>query len=133
MGAFEVQLRKFAEKAGDNADQIVRQVVIDIHTDLVRNSPVLSGAFRWNWQYGTDRKPLGVLSSSGSPAGPAPEPPPPDVPSRAFGRLHVIANNIPYGPRLETGWSKQAPAGLVAITALKFQRTVDAAVAKVNP
>lgn len=39
-----------------------------------------------------------------------------------------IQNNLPYAVRLEYGWSKQAPAGMVRIAAAEFQSILDAAV-----
>jgi len=39
-----------------------------------------------------------------------------------------LVNNMPYAQRLEYGWSKQAPAGMVRVTVAEFQSVVDAAV-----
>lgn len=36
-----------------------------------------------------------------------------------------IVNNLPYSERLESGWSKQAPAGIVKVTVAEFQAIVD--------
>jgi hypothetical protein len=35
---------------------------------------------------------------------------------------------MPYALRLEYGWSKQAPAGMVRVTVAEFQAVVNAAV-----
>lgn len=45
------------------------------------------------------------------------------------GDVVFISNNLPYAQRLEEGWSKQAPHGMVKITVARFQSIVDAAVA----
>ena len=42
-----------------------------------------------------------------------------------FGATIYLVNNLPYAVRLEYGWSKQAPAGMVRITAAEFQSIVD--------
>jgi hypothetical protein len=36
-----------------------------------------------------------------------------------------LMNNVPYAERLEHGWSKQAPAGVVKITVAEFQSIVN--------
>jgi hypothetical protein len=36
-----------------------------------------------------------------------------------------IQNNLPYAMRLENGWSKQAPAGMIAITLNELQHKYD--------
>lgn len=42
-----------------------------------------------------------------------------------FGATVYLVNNLPYAIRLEYGWSTQAPAGVVRITAAEFQGIVD--------
>jgi hypothetical protein len=37
------------------------------------------------------------------------------------GQTIFITNSLPYAQRLEYGWSKQAPLGVVRITAVEFQ------------
>jgi hypothetical protein len=40
------------------------------------------------------------------------------------GVVIYIVNNVPYAERLEFGWSKQAPSGVVRVTAAEFQGIV---------
>lgn len=40
------------------------------------------------------------------------------------GETIYIMNNLPYAQRLEYGWSKQAPAGMVRLTVAEFQAIV---------
>jgi hypothetical protein len=42
------------------------------------------------------------------------------VPQKAAGMVHYIVNTTPYMQRLEDGWSKQAPNGMVALTVVAF-------------
>lgn len=44
------------------------------------------------------------------------------------GDVIFITNNVPYAQRLEYGWSKQAPSGVVGITVTQFQSIVNLAV-----
>jgi hypothetical protein len=48
------------------------------------------------------------------------------------GDITYIVNNLPYIERLELGWSKQAPAGMVGVTLAEFQRYVVEAATEVK-
>lgn len=50
------------------------------------------------------------------------------VASMKAGGLIYFSNNLVYGPRLEVGWSSQAPNGMVEITAIEFTDYVNQAV-----
>jgi hypothetical protein len=54
------------------------------------------------------------------------------VPNDAAGRVFYLANNVPYAQRIEDGWSRQAPTGLVALTAMEFQNIVGESAAAVR-
>lgn len=41
------------------------------------------------------------------------------------GDVLYFQNNMPYAKRLEQGWSKQAPLGMVALTVVEWQTIVD--------
>jgi hypothetical protein len=40
-----------------------------------------------------------------------------------------LTNALPYARRLEYGWSKQAPSGMVRISAMRFAEAVRKAIA----
>jgi hypothetical protein len=134
---FVVDLSAFVKKAKGNMDKVVRKVVIDIGTRIVMRSPVgdgtlwknpppkgyIGGRFRANWQYGEAVRPKGTrpdIDRSGAVslrriAKIAPQ---------ASGKVHYITNNLPYAMRLETGWSKQAPGGMVGLAVKEFAAIV---------
>lgn len=137
---FALDVSKFAIKAKGNMDAVVRKIVLDVGTRIVMRSPVgdpsrwahtapkgyIGGHFRANWQYSEGAFPNGVLpviDKSGNVSlqrirlGLA-------AVKKAYGTIHFIGNNLPYGPRLENGWSKQAPYGMVALTVKEFQGIV---------
>lgn len=154
--SFSLALEAFAKKAGDNADLVVRKVVLDLGTRIVERSPVgnrelwadnkvrmekglplqpkgyIGGRFRANWQYGN-------MSGVGIPMSDLPDIDASGaasinriaagVPTKgAAGMVHFLKNNLPYAKRLEEGWSTQAPGGMVGITVREFQSIVDDAV-----
>lgn len=134
MGSFAASLKDYARKTGESLDDITREVVLEIGTRLVMRSPVgdgnlwvdpppagyVGGRFRANWQYGFNAIPSGALPDI-DPSGQA------SIarmrPTVTAG-VHYIANNLPYAQRLEDGWSRQAPAGMVGLTVIEFKGIV---------
>jgi hypothetical protein len=91
-------------------------------------SPVDTGRFRGNWQVGLTAPVTGTLATLDK-SGAATIARGNQVLSQAkSGGVIYINNNLPYAQRLEYGWSKQAPSGMVRITLARFQSMLDKAV-----
>jgi hypothetical protein len=143
MGSFSVQLQQFADKTSKRADDIVGRVIVGIAQRLDERSPVgdatywqskppkgyTGGRFRGNWQLGIGIIPAGEtgrIDPSGSATlGTIIA----SIPDQPAGTIAYLSNNVPYAQRIEDGWSRQAPQGLVGITAMEFQQVVDQAAA----
>lgn len=126
-GTFELRVREWAAQAKENADIVVRKVVLDCWARLIAKSPVDTGRFRRNWQYSVNARATGTVEGNWTSENRAAPPATPKVAAGAFGEVHWITNNVPYANRLETGWSKQAPLGMVGITAMEFNSIVSQA------
>ena len=143
---FGVDLAAFAAKAKANADAVVRKVVLDIGAELVQMSPVgdasywlsppppgyTGGRFRGNWQHGIATPPVGEIDAVDPSGGATLAKIAGNIPANSGGLVHYIMNNLPYAHRLEDGYSRQAPHGMVGLTVIKFQGIVDAAAQAVN-
>lgn len=123
--SFALELAKFAEKAGKRADVAVGEVVANIAAAVDARSPVDTGRFRANWNYGLGAPDLSTSMSTAPALGRIVA----EIPEQASGKVHFISNSLPYAQRLENGWSKQAPAGIVSRTVVEFQSFIDDAVA----
>lgn len=148
---FAADVEKFTLKAKLKSDLLVRKVIIDVTSELVKLSPVDTGMFRANWFVGaslptdTTRVPDKTGASSIARAASMSA-------TLKAGGTTWIANNLPYAlaleygsysnpgryhwhPRLKAwvirttpvGFSTQAPAGMVRITAARWQPIVDKA------
>ncbi len=154
MMSFALDIQKFAKKAGDNADLVVRKVVLDIGRSLVEKTPVgnpdlwqnpdnkpegyVGGHARANWSHSIgalvnqefkeidDKDWNGHNISRGRIEAALDE-----IPKMA-GKVHYIQNSLPYMQALEDGHSSQAPHGMVALTELQFTQFVEQAAAAVN-
>lgn len=140
---FALDLKRFAEKAGDNARQVVRKVSMDLLTNVVLRTPVgnpslwkgkapagyVGGRLRNNWNvslgsadYSTgnapDKSGRGALGQGAN------------VIANADGSLDLfIVNALPYVREIEyQGHSKQAPAGMVRITVTQWRDFIAQAV-----
>lgn len=144
MSTFAVQLQNFADKTARQADDLVGLITVKIAQRLDERSPVGDGAywkhsppkgyvggrFRGNWQLGVGTIPSGETGRIDPGGSATVEAIIGAVPEQAAGTIMYLTNNVPYAQKLEDGWSRQAPTGLVALTAMEFQQIVDASAAE---
>lgn len=140
---FALDLKKFAEKAGKRADAVVGEIVTNIVATVDDRSPVgdakywkspppagyVGGRFRGNWQLAIGSLPGGTLARVDPDGRATVTANLGEIPEQASGKVYYLANNLPYSIRLEHGWSRQAPQGIVGRTVAEFQGAVDKAVA----
>ncbi len=106
----------FQELVEEKIVQVTRLVALETLSRVVMKSPVDTGRFRGNWQVSVGGRATGTLARL-DPSGQQ------TIAAGAAVIAHLdrpamifITNNLPYANRLENGWSKQAPAGMVAVT-----------------
>ena len=127
MSTFNLDIKAFTEKAGKNADKVVRKICLDLLSDIVYNTPVDTGRARANW-FTSIGSPVSTTiefnASASSAAGVAVAQASADI-AKAPGNLFWISNNLPYIYRLEfEQWSKQAPNGMVRLAINKAERSI---------
>lgn len=87
------------------------------------------GRFRANWQLGIGMKPVGTIDDVDKSGEKTKGKLHAAIPTDAAGRVYYLTNNLPYAWPLEEGHSKQAPAGMVAITVTEFEDYIRKALA----
>ena len=141
---FALDLAKFVEKAGKRADEAVGGIVLGLHAKVDARSPVgdatywkspppagyVGGHFRGNWQLGIGSVPGGTLARIDADGSTVRAEFAATVPEKTTGNVFYIANNLPYARRLEDGWSRQAPRGMVGLAMAEISDVVDQAVTK---
>lgn len=117
---FEMQLKEFSDQYLPKQQVLfVKKVTRKLLVKLINKSPVKTGRFRGAWVVGlntadrsepeTPGKSNGVNNVSYQRAR--------DLISKLEqGDIAYISNNLDYALMLEYGWSKQAPAGMVAVS-----------------
>lgn len=127
MTGWTIPIDTLVKNAKADVETVVRRVTLEIFTNVVRRSPVKSGRFRANWNvsFGTPnyattestQKARGMEEAKRSATLPV-------------GGTVYISNALPYATRLENGWSRQAPYGMVRLAVTQFDSAVKKALAK---
>lgn len=113
---FRARFAKRIEKAKGKFELFVKKLAVDIDASLVLKSPVDTGRFRANWVVGN-----GSVNSMTKESFQAANNAPVINSLKVNGQTIYITNSLPYANRLEYGYSKQAPAGMVRITLVEVQ------------
>lgn len=132
MATFEADIARFVEKAKGNLDLVVRKIALDMFSRVVLKSPVDTGRFRGNWQVAIGSAPSGVLTLDDKSGRATISRIQAETLKLKAGDVIYLVNNLPYARRLEHGWSKQAPAGMVGITVAEFAGIVGNAAQEVG-
>jgi hypothetical protein len=121
MGKFSVNVSKWAKTTGQTLEQTVRAVEMEMFSRIIVRSPVDTGRFRGNWfvdqrlqTENTDKSGATTIAKMTQ-----------DVLASKVGGVTSFINTLPYSERLEFGYSKQAPAGMLRLTAAEFGAVVD--------
>lgn len=127
--SFTADLTKFKVKTTRQAEQVCRKISLDVLSRVIRKTPVDTGRARGNWlvEQGnmptshdpnvTDTTGANALSEGSS-----------VVKEWDIANVLYLMNNVPYILRLEDGYSKQAPAGMVKLTLREYPGIVENAV-----
>ena len=114
--SFTLDLSKFAKKAVGRIDDVNRAAVMLAAQGLILKTPVDTGRARANWVFGYgapntqtgEQVDKGGATTIGNIQA--------EVQSVKSGSVCYVTNSLPYIDRLEHGWSKQAPAGMIRTT-----------------
>lgn len=139
---FVREMVEFAEAGKMALQDMTKMVLMDIAFSLVNKSPVADpkswknqptylpisfrpGTFKNNWKLSVDTPsidrffvadPTGIYSIERIRMA---------IPRWAIGHQYYFSNSLPYSQALENGWSRQAPFGMVALTAQRFPQIVE--------
>lgn len=117
--AWSQDLHVLAARTGLKLDTVIRKASHDLFSTLVLKSPVDTGRFRANWNFSIGRADYAVTPSTNQARGSAEAAKALQHPS---GSVVMMSNGLPYARRLEHGYSKQAPYGMVRYSVLEYRR-----------
>ena len=118
--AFGITLDKYGKYTEQHLSLIARKTALDLLAALSRKSPVLTGRFRANWQIAIGEPNDNEVQWEGGGGAAAKVKAISDgisnlavYPAKGYLPIIYIFNNMPYGPGLDAGRSKNAPDGIV--------------------
>ena len=121
--SWESDWKKIESKIDRTLDQGIRATILELSTAIIKDTPAKTGRARGNWQASIGRGATGEVSVVNKRAGEAKAISNVNQKaSVAVGDLYYLTNNLPYIERLEYGWSKQAPGGMVRKNMQNFNR-----------
>ena len=125
MTTFALNLAKQIEAAKDQAELVAKKITIELFSRVIEKSPVDTGRFRANWNCSIGSPDLSTSESTDPSGSGAISKVTSTVVSYTLNDQSVfLTNNLPYADRLENGWSKQAPNGMVRLSVMEIQNSV---------
>jgi hypothetical protein len=113
---FSASIAAFAKKAQGAQDRVLQGVVKEVGERLVQRTPVAAGEARSNWQASINA-PAATHTPDLDPTGAGSIADIARTAERAkFGDSVFVLNAAPHIKKLEDGYSKQAPVGMVSVT-----------------
>ena len=136
MGSFEDDLRKFEAKTNRKLTQLGRKVALELFKRVIYKTPVDRGRARANWQVTIGAQASGTIAIDDTNGGATMSKATAASAGFRAGDTIYLTNNLPYirkleeggypdGPKTVGGFSRQAPAGMVALTVQEFAQVVN--------
>lgn len=123
--SFSVDLSKAIEKAKGRTEIVVKKIALELFSNIIYKSPVLTGRFRANWNCSIGSPDLSTSESTDPSGSGAISKATSTVVSYTLNdQSAFLTNNLPYAERLENGWSKQAPNGMVRLSVMEIENSV---------
>jgi hypothetical protein len=131
---FRQRFAKRIDKTQGKLDIFVRRLVLDIDKRLVMKTPVDTGRAKANWNVSSGSINTGTrMAVSSAGRGQYDNYNQAEIVSiKVNGQKIYLTNSLPYIRRLEFGYSKQAPAGMVRTTLAEMQPIIKAIAAEVK-
>lgn len=111
---WNVDPSKFMSKVDVSITRKTLEVSEEIFDGVVEKSPVRTGSFRASWNVTVNQADESIVRG-GSPEYPLRAPVFPKLSIKPGDKI-IINNSTVYGPKLENGYSDQAPLGMVSVT-----------------
>jgi|JI10StandDraft_1071094.scaffolds.fasta_scaffold61865_6 hypothetical protein len=112
-------LQALATRTGLRMDTVIRKATFDLFRSVALKSPVDTGRFRANWNVTYGAPDLTTTESNNQARAVQQAQQALTLP---VGGVVSMSNGLPYARRLEYGYSRQAPYGMVRYSVLEYRR-----------
>lgn len=130
LGTISVAVGSFRAKAKGNFAKLKKAVCIKLFSAVIKDTPVLSGRLRANWQLTFQAPASGTVAGTEDPTQSVTSAVSQGV-TEKDGTVY-LSNNLPYAARIEyEGWSHtKAPKGMVRRNMIRIAQNLEAQAAK---
>lgn len=125
MSGFSIPLDRLAERYNAKLEDVVRKSTFDLFRSVTLKSPVDTGRFRANWNVSQGSPDYTITASTNAGRVNAEVGKAARLPA---GGVVFLSNGLPYARRLEYGYSKQAPQGMVRVSVVEYRNFVERAI-----
>lgn len=125
--SFELQLKEFENMTAEKSELLFKKVCFDLSNSIIMDTSVLSGRARGNWQPDINSIQNDVLEVEDKSGNATVAKVASQTNNLKTGQFFTLTNNLPYILRLEYGWSKKSPNGMLGINVMRFQNFVNQA------
>ena len=118
---FSKDLSRFVDKVELDLGKFRRRILLDLKGKVETKTPVDQGTARASWAVSDSTPSSYVPSDGGGSKGPV---------EGSFSNpydISFLVSNLPYTERLEFGYSKQAPQGMVRVSLAEIETELEAA------
>lgn len=125
--SFELQIKEFENMTAEKSELLFKKVCFDLSNSIIMDTAVLSGTARGNWQPDINSIQNDVLEIEDKSGNATVAKVANQTNNLKLGQYFTLTNNLPYILRLEYGWSKKSPKGMLGINVMRFQNLVNQA------
>lgn len=127
MKSFELQMKEFENMTTEKSELLFKKVCFDLSNSIIMDTAVDKGTARGNWQPDINSIQNDVLEIEDKSGNTTVTKVASQTNNLKLGQFFTLTNNLPYILRLEYGWSKKSPNGMLGINVMRFQNFVNQA------
>jgi len=125
--SFELQMKEFENMTTEKSELLFKKVCFDLSNSIIMDTAVDKGTARGNWQPDINSIQNDVLEIEDKSGNATVAKVASQTNNLKLGQYFTLTNNLPYILRLEYGWSKKSPQGMLGINVMRFQNFVNQA------
>ena len=120
MGDFSLSMNELLKQVNGNVENVVKKSVFDLTSAIIKDTPTDTSRAKNNWLISFNTPIDDVSNKLDNSGNIAISEASQKIFNNKVPMVYWIQNNLPYIERLEYGWSKQSPQGMVRINILRF-------------
>lgn len=122
MGDFSLVFQNITTKSIKKTENVIKKTVFDLTSSIISDTPVDTSRAKNNWFVTFDTPSDNTIDTLDNSGNTAINKANTKIMNNKIPMVYWINNNLPYIMRLEYGWSKQSPSGMVRLNIQRFNK-----------